>query len=78
SYDYLSQGESWDDLWVQPMQRVDLHVGYDIGYGLRTDFSISNLMNDLSYKAQVGKYSSALTDTVDTGRTMLLTVKYAY
>lgn len=78
SYDYLNQGASWDHLWVQPMQRVDLHAGYDIGNGLRGDISVSNLMDDLSYKAQVGKYSSALTDAVDTGRTILLTFKYAY
>jgi len=76
SYDYLSQGASWDHLWVQPMQRVDLHVGYDIGYGLRGDVSVSNLMDTESYRAQVGKYSSALSDVVDTGRTVLFTIKY--
>jgi TonB-dependent receptor len=77
SYDYLSQGASWDHLWVQPMQRVDLHVGYDIGEGLRGDVSVSNLMDTESYRAQVGKYSSALSDVVDTGRTVLFTVKYS-
>lgn len=76
SYDYLSQGASWDHVWVQPMQRVDLHVGYDIGSGLRGDVSVSNLMDTESYRAQVGKYSSALSDVVDTGRTILFTIKY--
>lgn len=78
SYDYLNQGEDWDNLWVQPMQRVDLHVGYDIGWGVRADASVSNLMDDESYRAQVGKQSSALTDIVDTGRTILFTLKYSY
>lgn len=77
SYDYLGQGASWDHVWVQPMQRVDLHVGYNIGYGLRGDVSVSNLMDTESYRAQVGKYSSALSDVVDTGRTILFTVKYS-
>lgn len=75
-YDYLSQGATWDHMWVQPMQRVDLHVGYDIGSGLRGDVSVSNLMDTESYRAQVGKYSSALSDVVDTGRTILFTIKY--
>jgi TonB-dependent receptor len=75
-YDYLGKGLSWDHLWVQPTQRVDLHSGYDISDNLRADVSVSNLMGDLSYQAQIGKYSPALTDIVDTGRTILFTIKY--
>ncbi|GAA0543938.1 TonB-dependent receptor [Rhizomicrobium palustre] len=76
SYDYLGKGASWDHVWVQPTQRVDLHVGYEISDALRGDVSVSNLMDTESYRAQVGQYSSALSDVVDTGRTILFTIKY--
>jgi outer membrane receptor protein involved in Fe transport len=76
SYDVKSFGSSWDDVWVRPMQRIDLHAGYEIGYGVRADVSVSNLMDDHSYWSHVGKDSLAISDVVDTGRTMLFTIKY--
>jgi TonB-dependent receptor len=77
-YDYLGQGASWDDLWVKPITRVDLHVGYAVNEHLRADLSVANLTNRLSYWAHVGHNSTAISDIVDAGRTSLLTVKYTF
>ncbi|CTP90263.1 TonB-dependent outer membrane receptor [Xanthomonas translucens pv. poae] len=77
-YDYLDQGASWDDLWVKPITRVDLHVGYAVNEHLRADLSVANLSNRLSYWAHVGRNSTAISDIVDAGRTSLLTVKYTF
>ncbi|WP_185910660.1 TonB-dependent receptor [Xanthomonas cerealis] len=77
-YDYLGQGASWDDLWVKPITRVDLHVGYAVNEHLRADLSVANLSNRLSYWAHVGRNSTAISDIVDAGRTSLLTVKYTF
>ncbi|MFC6839600.1 TonB-dependent receptor [Xanthomonas theicola] len=77
-YDYLDQGASWDHLWVKPIARVDLHVGYAVNEHLRADLSVANLTNRLSYWAHVGRNSTAISDIVDAGRTSLLTVKYTF
>ncbi|MFT4247532.1 MAG: TonB-dependent receptor [Pseudomonas sp.] len=77
-YDYLRQGENWDHLWVEPVQRVDLHVGYAVGERWRADLSIANLTKRESYRARVGRDSMALQDIVDAGMTGLLTLRYAF
>jgi TonB-dependent receptor len=77
-YDVLSQGASWDDEWIRPMQRVDLHIGYDFSSGSRIDGSVSNLCDNITYWSHVGGQSLAISDIVDTGRTALLTLKYSY
>jgi TonB-dependent receptor len=78
SYDYLNQGADWDNLWVKPSRRVDLHVGYTFGERWRADLSVSNLTKEVSYWAHVGHNSTALSDIVDAGMTGLLTLKYAF
>ncbi|WP_044563412.1 TonB-dependent receptor [Azospirillum sp. B4] len=77
-YDYLGLGSSWDDLWVRSSQRVDLHAGYDFGYGVRADLSVANLFDDVSYWSHIGKSSLAISDVVETGRTILVSMKYSY
>lgn len=78
AYDYLRQGAKWDDLWVKPSSRLDLHVGYAFGERWRADLSVANLTKRVSYWAHVGHNSTALSDIVDSGMTSLLTVKYAF
>ena len=78
NYDFLNQGASWDDLWIRPIKRLDLHAGYVFHNGLQVDFSISNLADNYSYWAHVGKHNLAISDIVDTGMTSLLTVKYNF
>lgn len=77
-YDYLGQNAPWDDLWMRPVTRVDLHVGYVFNEHFQTDLSIANLTDNYSYWSHIGKNSLAASDIVDSGRTALLTVKYSF
>ena len=77
-YDVLDQPGEWDNLWVRPMRRVDLHVGYAFDNGFKLDLSVSNLLKNYSYWSHIGKDSLALSDVVDSGRTTLLTLKKSF
>jgi TonB-dependent receptor len=74
-YDIMRQNASWDDLWVRPAKRLDLHLGYKLDNGIKLDLSVANLLKDVSYWSHIGKNSLALSDIVDSGRTVLLTMK---
>ena len=78
TYDYLGRGGPWDDLWVRPITRVDLHAGYAFHNGIQLDLSISNLTKNYSYWSHIGKSSLALSDVVDSGMTTLVTAKYSF
>lgn len=77
-YDYMNLRASWDDLWIRPVRRVDLHAGYNYKDWLQVDLSIANLFNDITYWSHVGQNSIALSDIVESGRTTLLTFKYNF
>jgi TonB-dependent receptor len=78
-YDVLgSAAVGWDNLWVRPMSRVDLHVGYAFDNGFKLDLSVANLLKNESYWSHIGKDSLALSDVVDSGRTSLLTLKKSF
>ncbi|PZR35957.1 TonB-dependent receptor [Caulobacter segnis] len=78
-YDALGTAAvGWDDLWVRPMRRVDLHAGYAFDNGFKLDLSVSNLLKNYSYWSHIGKDSLALSDVVDSGRTTLLTLKKSF
>lgn len=77
-YDTLGKGSTWDDVWVRPINRVDLHAGYDVTRALKVDLSISNLFNSYSYWAHIGKNSLAVSDIVNSGTTSLITAKYKF
>ena len=78
AYDAFNRGGTWDDLWVRPMRRVDLHIGYAVLDNLQLDLSVSNLTDRYSYWSHIGEHSLAVSDIVDAGRTTLLTAKYAF
>lgn len=77
-YDYLNQGARWDNLWIKPITRVDLHVGYAPTDHLRVDLSVANLTKQHSYWAHVGHDNTAISDIVDSGMTSLVTAKYVF
>lgn len=78
SYNALGQATRWDDRWVRPIQRMDLHVGYDFGRGVKADVSVSNLFNNYSYWAHIGRNSLAISDIVNSGTTGLASIKYSF
>lgn len=77
-YNYLNQPGTWDNLWVRPTGRLDLHTGYQFDNGFSLDLSVSNVLGDYTYWSHVGKKSLAISDVVDSGTTSLLTLKYTY
>lgn len=72
-YDTLGQNSTWDDVWVRPVSRVDLHAGYEFNKMFKIDLSVSNLFNTYSYWSHIGKNSLAISDIVNSGTTSLLT-----
>ncbi|HXP00014.1 MAG TPA: TonB-dependent receptor, partial [Luteibacter sp.] len=78
TYDFLNQGNPWDDLWIRPIRRVDLHAGYQFNNGFQLDLQVSNLTKQYQYWSHIGRNSLANSDIVDAGMTTLFTVKYAF
>jgi TonB-dependent receptor len=78
TYDYFGQNAAWDNLWIRPVTRVDLHAGYAFPHGFQVDLSISNLTKNYTYWSHVGRNSLAISDVVDSGMTTLLTAKYSF
>ncbi|MEI5688380.1 TonB-dependent receptor [Sphingomonas kyungheensis] len=78
SYSYLGQPTGWDQRWVRPIRRVDLHVGADFGHGVKGDVSIANLFNSYTYWAHIGRRSLAISDIVNSGTTALASLKYSF
>ena len=77
TYDILGKGGSWDDLWVDPVQHIDVHAGYNFGK-FKVDLSIANLTKAYTYYSHVGEKTKAVSDIIQSGRTMLVTLKYNY
>lgn len=73
TYDELGQKAVWDDVWVRPIGRVNLHAGLDVSRFAKLDLSVSNLFNAESYWAHIGRNSLVVSDIVNSGTTSLLT-----
>jgi TonB-dependent receptor len=77
-YDQLGLGSNWDDLWVRPTRRLDMHAGYAFESGVKVDLSIANLLRGYSYWSHIGKNSLAISDIVDSGMTGFFNVTYKF
>jgi TonB-dependent receptor len=75
-YDQIGLGSNWDDLWVRPTKRLDMHAGYTFDSGLKLDLSIANLLKNYSYWSHIGKDSLVISDIVDSGMTGFFNVTY--
>jgi len=73
TYDALGKKAVWDDVWVRPIGRVNLHAGLDVTRFAKLDLSVSNLFNTETYWAHIGRDSLAVPDIVNSGTTSLLT-----
>ncbi|MDR6511131.1 TonB-dependent receptor [Novosphingobium capsulatum] len=72
-YDTLGKNATWDDVWVRPVSRVDVHAGYTFSRMFKLDLSIANLFNTPSYWSHIGQHSLAISDIVNSGTTSLVT-----
>ena len=77
-YDQLSQGSSWDDLWVRQTRRMDLHAGYSFDQGVKIDFSVANLLRNYTYWSHIGRNSLVDSDIVDSGLTAFFNATYKF
>jgi TonB-dependent receptor len=66
------------DTWVRSAQRLNLVAVYQPASRFKFTFSISNLLNDISYHATIGQHSEAIPSLVYSGRTYVLTTKWLY
>jgi TonB-dependent receptor len=66
------------DTWVRSAQRLNLVAVYQPASRFKTTFSISNLLNDISYHANIGEHSETIPSLVYSGRTYVLTTKWLY
>lgn len=73
TYDTLGKHATWDDVWVRPVSRVDLHAGLQVTQFAKLDLSVANLFNTETYWAHIGEHSLAVSDIVNSGTTSLLT-----
>jgi TonB-dependent receptor len=78
SYSQLDESYGWDNVWVRPVGRFDLHAGLEISRHAKLDLSISNLFNTETYWAHIGKNSLAVSDIVNSGTTSLLTASFTF
>jgi len=77
-YDALLIQAPWDDVWVKPAQRLDFVGVWTINRTTRVRFNIDNLSGATSYWAHVGKHSLAVSDIVDSGRTLRLSLDFEF
>jgi TonB-dependent receptor len=79
---YVSQygalGGSALDEWVRGAERLDAVAAYQSPWGLKVSFSVTNLLNDVSYHATIGDRTNTIPSLVYAGRTYLFRTAYAY
>jgi TonB-dependent receptor len=77
-YQYaVIDGKSDLDGWVRANSQLDLHVGYRYGRA-KLEAALSNLTNQRSYYATIGRSSSTIGSIVDSGRTATMKVSYQF
>jgi len=81
--DYVAQygalgASSALDTWVRSAERLNLVAVYQLAARVKTTFSVSNILNDISYHATIGQHSETIPSLVYSGRTYLLTTKWLY
>lgn len=72
-YDTLGFNQKWDDIWVRPIGRLDLHAGYTLNGHAKFDVSVSNVLGNYSYWSHISQHSLAISDVVNSGTTTLIT-----
>lgn len=63
------------DIWVRQSQRLDLLGDWQVASGIVIEFSIRNLLNDLAYRATIGRHSDAVPETIASGRSAQMALR---
>jgi len=78
AYDVLGAEGDWDNLWVRAVPRLDARARWRFDARTRLDVTVTNLTGAYSYWAHVGRDSTALSDVVDSGRRMVVSVRSVF
>lgn len=74
-YDVLGAEGDWDNLWIRPVGRLDARAQWRLGPGVALDVVVTNLTGGYSYWSHVGRDSLALSDVIDSGRRMTVSLR---
>ena len=78
AYDILGAEGDWDNQWVRPVTRVDGRVRWRFDARTRLDVIATNLTGAYSYWAHVGRDTTALSDVVDSGRRVVVSLRRVF
>ena len=78
AYDILGAAGDWDNQWVRPVARLDGRVRWRFDDRTRLDVIATNLTGAYSYWAHVGRDTTALSDVVDSGRRVVVSLRRTF
>lgn len=78
AYDTLGAEGDWDNQWVRPVTRLDGRVRWRFDERTRLDVIATNLTGAYSYWAHVGRDTTALSDVVDSGRRVVVSLRRVF
>jgi TonB-dependent receptor len=78
AYNVLEAAGDWDNLWVRSAARLDARARWRFDHRTRLDVTVTNLTGEYSYWAHVGRDSTAISDVVDSGRRVVVTLKSVF
>ncbi|CAL4869554.1 hypothetical protein MMA231_03846 (plasmid) [Asticcacaulis sp. MM231] len=77
-YNTLGATGTWDDTWVRPHHDVNLHLGYRVNTRIQLDASLAHVLGGYSYWAHVGKHALNISDVIQSGQTLNISLKYTF
>jgi len=75
SYNVLRADGPWDNLWVRPTSRLDARAQWRPAQGASLDLTVTNLTGEYSYWSHIGRDSLALSDVIDSGRRVVVSMR---
>jgi outer membrane receptor protein involved in Fe transport len=78
SYNVLRAEGPWDNLWVRPAKRLDARAQWRPAPGARLDLTVTNLTGEYSYWSHIGRDSLALSDVIQSGRRVVVSLRQEF
>ena len=78
SYNVLRAEGPWDNLWVRPAKRLDARAQWRLAPGAHLDLTVTNLTGEYSYWSHIGRDSLALSDVIQSGRRIVMSLRQEF
>lgn len=78
SYNVLRAEGAWDNLWVRPAERLDARARWRPAPDVSLDLTVTNLTGEYSYWSHVGRDSLALSDVIQSGRRIVMSLRQEF